>query len=223
MHTHKIDLREKAVPLVPKSTPLTPAPRLTQAFGDFDTSIFSRLLWRVSFVSGLGFVAAILVAVLFYAFLRLQAAEEQLLLAEYELTQVQNQVATQAQQLAGLAEQATFWQHSENTLTTEQGLAAAALQVGELTLQGNTLETPETLTLQMGESALVGVGTATPTAKLEVAGGLRLNATGELPECTESQRGTLWVSQGIEQKPDTVKICVRNAAAKYLWQSFRLY
>ena len=51
----------------------------------------------------------------------------------------------------------------------------------------------------------VGIGTSTPTQKLEVNGGVRLNTTTTKPTCSTTTRGTLWLQQGMT---DTLYVCV---------------
>jgi hypothetical protein len=50
----------------------------------------------------------------------------------------------------------------------------------------------------------VGIGTASPAAKLEVNGGVRLNTTAQKPACDLSTAGTLWFSKGPK---DVVELC----------------
>jgi hypothetical protein len=53
----------------------------------------------------------------------------------------------------------------------------------------------------------VGIGTTTPTQKLEVKnGGIRLNA-GAAPSCTTEIRGTLWLAQSSGASGDILYVC----------------
>ena len=68
----------------------------------------------------------------------------------------------------------------------------------------------------------VGIGTATPSEKLEVNGGLRLNpqaAEGAKPACTAERRGTLWFeadAQLMEQTTDQLEFCAL-VNGQYRW------
>jgi hypothetical protein len=61
----------------------------------------------------------------------------------------------------------------------------------------------------------VGVGTVSPTQKLEVDGGVRLNTAGAQPACDANARGTFWVNQGISG--DTVQVCILSGG-NYVWR-----
>lgn len=65
----------------------------------------------------------------------------------------------------------------------------------------------------------VGIGTKTPTQKLEVNGAIRLNtATARPTNCTSSLRGVLYFSQNnTSGQADTIEICMKNANGAYVW------
>lgn len=65
-------------------------------------------------------------------------------------------------------------------------------------------------------SGNVGIGSASPNAKLEVDGGVRLNTASGKPSCTSSIRGMLWVTQAGAGS-DSIEACLRNASSSYVW------
>ena len=65
----------------------------------------------------------------------------------------------------------------------------------------------------------VGIGTTSPTQKLEINGGMRLNTATAKPTCDAGIRGTLWYVQGGAGVADTVEACIKNAGDSYLWQT----
>lgn len=86
-------------------------------------------------------------------------------------------------------------------------------------------ETAATTTTKMVErmritgSGNVGIGTTTPSQKLEVKGGLRVNSLGAPPTCDATIRGTVWVTQSATTAADTVAVCVKDTGSVYLWKS----
>lgn len=65
----------------------------------------------------------------------------------------------------------------------------------------------------------VGIGTAgTPTAKLEVNGGIRLNSTAAKPVCNDATRGTFWVTRSPAGVKDAVEVCAKDQADAYAWR-----
>ncbi|QXE90902.1 hypothetical protein [Geomonas subterranea] len=65
----------------------------------------------------------------------------------------------------------------------------------------------------------IGVGTAAPTQKMEINGGIRLNTATAKPTCSSTIRGTFWVAQGAAGVADTVEVCVKDAADAYAWKT----
>lgn len=63
----------------------------------------------------------------------------------------------------------------------------------------------------------VGIGTQNPASKLEVDGGLRLNAGGARPSCASGIRGTVWVTQNGGGTPDTIDACLKVSTSTYSW------
>lgn len=66
-------------------------------------------------------------------------------------------------------------------------------------------------------SGNVGVGAASPASKLEVNGGVRLNAGASKPTCASTIRGTLWFTQAGTGASDVIEVCARNASSTYVW------
>ncbi|MCX6792437.1 MAG: hypothetical protein NTY12_00200 [Candidatus Falkowbacteria bacterium] len=65
-----------------------------------------------------------------------------------------------------------------------------------------------------------GVGTITPTAKLEVNGGVKLNTVTAKPVCSDAtNRGTFWVTQGGTGVADSVEVCAKDASNAYAWRT----
>jgi hypothetical protein len=71
--------------------------------------------------------------------------------------------------------------------------------------------------LRISHDGNVGVGGVdSPTQKLEVNGGVRLNTVIAQPVCNDKARGTFWVVQG---PPDTVQVCLMMADSTYAWKT----
>lgn len=67
-------------------------------------------------------------------------------------------------------------------------------------------------------SGNVGIGTKTPTQKLEVNGAIRLNTTAVKPTtCDNSLRGVIYLSQGGTGTADTLEVCAKDASGNYAW------
>lgn len=63
----------------------------------------------------------------------------------------------------------------------------------------------------------VGVGAESPTQKLEVNGGLRLNSSAARPTCNADTRGTFWVSSA--EASDAVLVCLlKRSTGEYKWK-----
>lgn len=69
--------------------------------------------------------------------------------------------------------------------------------------------------MRITSSSNVGVGTASPTQKLEVNGGIRLNSTLARPACNADSRGTFWVTKG--DTSDHVSVCLLKNSGAYKW------
>ena len=78
-------------------------------------------------------------------------------------------------------------------------------------------ESLETLVeaMRITSATNVGVGTSSPTQKLEVNGGLRLNSTSIRPVCNTDSRGTFWVTKGATS--DHVSVCLLKQSGAYKW------
>lgn len=64
----------------------------------------------------------------------------------------------------------------------------------------------------------VGIGTTTPTQKLNIVGGIKFeNAT--KPACSSAVRGTLWYTYLGAGLADTFEVCSKDAAGAYAWRA----
>jgi hypothetical protein len=77
--------------------------------------------------------------------------------------------------------------------------------------------------LSLTTSNNVGIGTDVPTQKLEVKdGGIRINTPDPVavprPTCSDTTRGTFWVTNGATDVKDTVEVCAKDAANAYAWR-----
>lgn len=64
----------------------------------------------------------------------------------------------------------------------------------------------------------VGAGLTSPTQKLEVNGGARLNTATAKPTCDSTTRGTFWVVQAGAGVKDDVQVCAKDAGDAYAWR-----
>jgi hypothetical protein len=72
--------------------------------------------------------------------------------------------------------------------------------------------------LRVTSTGLIGIGTSAPTQRLEVNGAIRMNTTAAKPTtCTAALRGTIWLTQGAVGAPDSLDVCLRDAAGNYAW------
>jgi hypothetical protein len=68
-------------------------------------------------------------------------------------------------------------------------------------------------------SGNVGIGTTSPSQKLEVVGGLKVNSTLATKTCSSNaDRGTMWFTQGGTGTADMLELCVKNANDTYSWK-----
>jgi hypothetical protein len=65
----------------------------------------------------------------------------------------------------------------------------------------------------------VGIGASAPAAKLDVAGGIRLNSTGTQPTCSAANAGTLWLNQTAN--PNVLQICA-GAGGTPIWRTISI-
>jgi len=73
--------------------------------------------------------------------------------------------------------------------------------------------------MSISPRGLVGIGTKTPSQKLEVNGGVRLNTIVTRPYCDYSVRGTFWFTNGSSQVADTVEVCAKGADGTFTWRA----
>lgn len=81
---------------------------------------------------------------------------------------------------------------------------------------GNSTSASERMRLT--SAGYLGIGTTTPTQRLEVNGGVRLNTTGAKPTCAAAARGVVWFSQGGTGAADTLEVCAKDANENYDWR-----
>ncbi len=65
----------------------------------------------------------------------------------------------------------------------------------------------------------VGIGTGSPTQKLEVNGGVRINTTATKPPCSLTARGTIWFTSAPAGVADSLEVCAKQAEGTYAWMS----
>lgn len=64
----------------------------------------------------------------------------------------------------------------------------------------------------------IGIGTSTPSQKLEVNGGVLLNTATAQPACAAGTRGLIWFVQGGAGVKDRCEVCAKDAANAYAWR-----
>ncbi|MCK5466623.1 hypothetical protein KAI56_03990 [Candidatus Parcubacteria bacterium] len=72
----------------------------------------------------------------------------------------------------------------------------------------------------------VGIGAYSPTQKLEVNGGMKLNTADARPACDVDARGTFWFTRGagamgVPGTKDSVEVCVKDTLGNGVW--FTIY
>ena len=114
------------------------------------------------------------------------------------------------------------YKYGANISSFAQGTWTATSFPGYLTF--NTTGAANTSPLErmrIDPEGNIGVGTNSPTQKLEVKGGVRLNTTASAPACDSvngaNNRGTIWYTRGGAGAKDQLKICVKNASENYEW------
>ncbi|OGU10779.1 MAG: hypothetical protein A2075_06405 [Geobacteraceae bacterium GWC2_58_44] len=65
----------------------------------------------------------------------------------------------------------------------------------------------------------VGIGTTSPTQKLEVNGGVRINTATAKPGCDSAARGTFWLTQKQAGEMDALEVCIKDATEAYVWKA----
>ena len=112
------------------------------------------------------------------------------------------------------------------------GIAGRAEQNWVSGLNGSTTSNPTFLTFETTDvsggrvekarltgSGNLGIGSTTPTQKLEVNGGVRINTVNIQPACDSNSRATFWVTQGTSGVKDKVDVCAKDAADVYAWRT----
>jgi hypothetical protein len=70
--------------------------------------------------------------------------------------------------------------------------------------------------LSLAADSNVGIGTTTPSQKLEVAGGIKISSSGTRPDCTSNIRGTFWFVNG-DTADDTMSVCAK-VGGSFTWK-----
>jgi hypothetical protein len=75
--------------------------------------------------------------------------------------------------------------------------------------------------MRVSSSGNIGIGTTTPTQKLDVAGAVRINSgvLASRPNCDSNIRGTFWFAQGASGTKDSATVCAKDAADAYAWRT----
>jgi hypothetical protein len=109
---------------------------------------------------------------------------------------------------------------SNNTFIGYQAGPGTSGQLNNATAIGANAVVSANNALVLGDNSVqVGIGTATPTAKLDVAGGVRLNTVAPKPTCDATVRGTFWFTQGGAGVKDSAEVCAKNKENTYAWRT----
>ncbi|BDV43453.1 hypothetical protein GURASL_23760 [Geotalea uraniireducens] len=65
----------------------------------------------------------------------------------------------------------------------------------------------------------IGVGTSSPTQKIEVNGGIKLNTATTKPTCDSTVRGTIWFTRSATGVADALEVCAKDATDNYAWKA----
>jgi len=108
---------------------------------------------------------------------------------------------------------------SNNTFVGYEAGSNNLVELTNATAIGANAVVSASNSLVLGDSAVsVGIGTSTPTAKLDVNGGVRLNTGTAKPSCDGNSRGTFWFTQGGFGVKDTAEVCAKDAGGSYAWR-----
>ena len=64
----------------------------------------------------------------------------------------------------------------------------------------------------------VGIGTNSPTQKLEVNGGVMLNTSTVQPACAAGTSGLFWFARGAAGVKDDIQVCAKDSSNAYAWR-----
>ncbi len=78
--------------------------------------------------------------------------------------------------------------------------------------------TSRTERMRITSTGNIGIGISSPTQKLEVNGGVRLNTATVKPTCDSTSRGTMWFVDGAVGVADTLQVCAKDASENYAWR-----
>ena len=111
---------------------------------------------------------------------------------------------------------ANLFAFAEKTWT----LTSAPTYITFQTTAENSTGATERLRISSSGNVAIGYSGYTPTQKLEVNGGVRLNTTTGQVACAATNRGTLWYTQGASTGTigaDSLEVCVKDASNNYSW------
>ncbi|MBI5676505.1 MAG: hypothetical protein HZC48_11875 [Nitrospirae bacterium] len=120
-------------------------------------------------------------------------------------------------------QQTGLWIDKQTKGTTKYGIVLNGDGIGADLVLGASKETRlygSSGNLIVNTSGKVGIGTTTtPTEKLEVNGGVKLNTAAVKPSCNSVSRGTLWFTQSSAGVKDSLEICAKDASDVYEWRT----
>ena len=120
---------------------------------------------------------------------------------------------------------ATASQLEAGSLTLNSVGGCNALEISDGGNSPGTIRNDGGLNLIVGANTVsltatgMGIGDTSPSQKLEVNGGIRLNTATAQPSCTASTRGVVWFTQGASLVKDTLQVCAKNASDVYGWRT----
>ncbi len=68
-----------------------------------------------------------------------------------------------------------------------------------------------------GSNVGIGASMVSPTQKLEIDGGVKLNPSTSKPTCDSTARGMMWFTAAAAGTSDAVEVCIRNSSSTYVW------
>lgn len=96
-------------------------------------------------------------------------------------------------------------------ITLQPGDAGRGFNASMTGTSGNVILGPD--------NGSVGIGTKSPSQKLEVDGGARLNTATAKPACNAGSRGTFWFTQNGIGVKDSAEVCAKDGSDSYGWRT----